>query len=251
MASDEVQAGGEEPGPGQGRIELGVGVGAIRGLLQQRQEPGMVGEELLEPLLLGRRQRPGRIADPGIPLLQLLPDGLLVVGRAAEEGVGVLLGRDRRAGEVLDRQRLARLAQGGEPILEPIPGAPDEEDVEQQQDDDRGGRDDPGPSEDRLEAAHRRVSGSGTAAGRRRPSTARTPVFSAPTIASSRGVPIPVERGIDGLDHPAGSGRPPRNVLIAARLLRRPLDDVVVADVEDVDVCAARRATRGAARGAG
>ena len=151
-----LHVGFEKTGRGQCAVELRIRVGTVGRLLQERHHLGVGGKQFFQLLLVGRRQRPGRVTLLGIPRRELFLDRVQVAGRAAEKHVRVLLGRDRLAGEVRKLHRIARLAESDEAALKPCSGAPDEVRVEHQQDGDRGSRDDRDPFEDSSEAFHRR-----------------------------------------------------------------------------------------------
>ena len=156
MPGRTIHEGLEELGRGERDVELRIVVGAVRRLLQQRHHLGVGGEERLQLLPLGRRERPGRVDGLRIQRHELFLDRVQVVGGAAEERVRVLLGGDRLPGEVRELHRVARPAERHEAALEPCSGAPDVVRVEHQQDDDRGPRGDPDPFEECPQEFHRR-----------------------------------------------------------------------------------------------
>ena len=166
MLGRTLHEGLEEPGRGERDVELRIVVGAVRRLLQQRHHLGVGGEERLQPLPLGRRERPGRVDRLRIQRHELLLDRVQVVGGAAEKHVRVLLGGDRLPGEVRELHRVARPAERREAALKPCSGAPDVVRVEHQQDGDRGSRGDPDPFEDVLRGVSSAVPSRSTVHGR-------------------------------------------------------------------------------------
>ena len=156
MLGQTIHEGLEELGRGERDVELRIVVGAVRRLLQQRHHLGVGGEERLQRLPLGRRERPGRVDRLRIQRHEPFLDRVQVGGGAAEGRVRVLLGGDRLPGEVRELHRVARPAERPEAALEPCSGAPDVVRVEHQQDDDRGSRGDPDPFEEGPQEFHRR-----------------------------------------------------------------------------------------------
>ena len=75
----------------------------------------------------------------------------------AEIRGGVLFRRDRRAGQIGQRQRVACRADRRQLTLKPCIGSPDEHGVGNQTDRHQSAQDDPGPFENLFEAFHRRV----------------------------------------------------------------------------------------------
>jgi hypothetical protein len=88
-------------------------------LFQQRHHFGIAVKEFLQFLLLGRLERLGRASAFREYRRQFFLDGLQVVPGAAEERGGVFLRDDRRAGQVLERDRVSGGAQLGELRFKP------------------------------------------------------------------------------------------------------------------------------------